>query len=206
MAQHQLGYIYFMQGGKMEYIHREVAKQILGRSLCLGEVVHHIDEDRSNNSPANLQVFKTHNDHARFHQLPAEAREVLQLADGAYICREKPSVICIVCGTPFVPTHRHSDRPQKSCSHACAAKLRVSAGGKPLKDKITAKKLHQLMWSEPAVSIAERLKVSDTAVKKLAIFHGIPRPGRGFWAKVQAGQLEGQSCPLFEIGSSPQED
>jgi hypothetical protein len=204
MAIHKLGYFYLMLGGRMEYTHREVARLILGRSLCPGEVVHHIDEDKLNNDQSNLQVFKTRADHVRFHALPEGRREVLRLDDGAFICREKPSEICVVCGTPFIPTHRRKGRPQKSCSHECAARLRiVVTGKKPLSKSITAKKLHELMWSEPATRIARRMKVSDTAIKKLAILHGVPRPGRGFWAKIEAGQLEGQSCPLPGTGSNP---
>ena len=39
---------------KVVYWHRVIAEQNLGRSLRPGEVVHHLDEDKTNNSPENL--------------------------------------------------------------------------------------------------------------------------------------------------------
>lgn len=61
--------------------HRKIASDKLGRPLEDGEVVHHIDEDRANNSEENLMVFKTSGDHARFHQ----GGECTLLSDGSYI-------------------------------------------------------------------------------------------------------------------------
>lgn len=50
-----------------KHTHRVVAEQILGRPLSLGEVVHHIDGNKRNNSPSNLQVLKNQAEHARLH-------------------------------------------------------------------------------------------------------------------------------------------
>lgn len=47
--------------------HRIVAEQILGRKLQPGEVVHHIDGDKRNNSPINLMVLKSQSEHAKLH-------------------------------------------------------------------------------------------------------------------------------------------
>ena len=49
------------------HTHRIVAEQMLGRKLLAGEVVHHIDADRRNNSPDNLMVFASQKEHATFH-------------------------------------------------------------------------------------------------------------------------------------------
>lgn len=38
------------------YEHRLVAEQKLGRRLVEGEIVHHIDHDKTNNAPENLEV------------------------------------------------------------------------------------------------------------------------------------------------------
>lgn len=46
--------------------HRLVMEEKLGRLLEPGEVVHHIDGDKSNNHPDNLEL-KTHGDHIREH-------------------------------------------------------------------------------------------------------------------------------------------
>lgn len=47
--------------------HRWVAEQNLGRLLKPGEVVHHIDDDKSNNDPDNILVFPSQKAHAAFH-------------------------------------------------------------------------------------------------------------------------------------------
>lgn len=41
---------------KVVYLHRIIAEQTLGRSLKIGEIVHHLDEDKTNNLPENLVV------------------------------------------------------------------------------------------------------------------------------------------------------
>lgn len=46
--------------------HRTVAEQMLGRPLEPGEIVHHIDRNKRNNAPENLQVM-TQSEHARLH-------------------------------------------------------------------------------------------------------------------------------------------
>lgn len=46
--------------------HRVVAEKKIGRKLQKGEVVHHIDGDKTNNHPNNLQVM-TNSEHARLH-------------------------------------------------------------------------------------------------------------------------------------------
>jgi hypothetical protein len=52
--------------------HRVVAEQMLGRALMPGEIVHHIDGDKHNNNPSNLQVM-TQDHHLREHLAPDAA-------------------------------------------------------------------------------------------------------------------------------------
>lgn len=54
--------------------HRVVAEQMLGRKLCPGEVVHHIDGNKRNNKPENLMVFASQADHARYHAAIAKQK------------------------------------------------------------------------------------------------------------------------------------
>lgn len=53
-------------GGRHE--HRTVAERKIGRPLQPGEIVHHADENKRNNTPSNLEVM-TQSEHARRHAL-----------------------------------------------------------------------------------------------------------------------------------------
>ena len=49
------------------YLHRVVAEQTIGRKLRPGEVVHHLDHDKTNNSPENLVVCSSASVHRQYH-------------------------------------------------------------------------------------------------------------------------------------------
>jgi hypothetical protein len=53
---------------------------------------------------------------------------------------------------------------------------------------ISRQDLYELLWTEPTVKVAARLGVSDVAVAKACRRNKIPLPGRGYWARVAAGQ------------------
>jgi hypothetical protein len=48
--------------------------------------------------------------------------------------------------------------------------------------------LYGLVWTASVIEVAGRLGVSDVALAKLCRRADIPLPGRGFWARVDAGQ------------------
>lgn len=48
--------------------------------------------------------------------------------------------------------------------------------------------LHDLVWAQPLVAVAQRFGMSDVGLAKICKAHGVPIPGRGHWAKLHAGK------------------
>ena len=59
------GYRRFRDSNKL--VHRWVMEKKLGRKLKPGEIVHHIDRNKLNNSPENLEVFANQDEHQEHH-------------------------------------------------------------------------------------------------------------------------------------------
>lgn len=59
-------HIRVMHNGRREYLHRIVFEQHF-RALEPGEIVHHKDENRHNNSPENLEALSGHAAHLHAH-------------------------------------------------------------------------------------------------------------------------------------------
>jgi hypothetical protein len=53
---------------------------------------------------------------------------------------------------------------------------------------LTREELYELVWSKPMTDLAKDFGLSDVAVAKRLRKLAIPVPGRGYWARVQAGQ------------------
>jgi hypothetical protein len=49
------------------YLRQLVAGQTIDRKLRPGEIVHHLDEDKTNNSPENLVVCSSASVHRQYH-------------------------------------------------------------------------------------------------------------------------------------------
>ena len=77
---HSHGYI--MIG--IEYEHRLVAAEKLGRELKLGEVVHHKNGNRTDNRPANLEVIPSNGQHMSTHH---PSRSIFTREEDALILR-----------------------------------------------------------------------------------------------------------------------
>lgn len=75
------------------YVHRLVAEEKLGRLLKKTEYVHHIDENKSNNAPENILVFKTRKDHVMFHH----GCKIRQEGD-VWVAIPKEHNTCKTCG------------------------------------------------------------------------------------------------------------
>ncbi|MGE5426103.1 MAG: HNH endonuclease signature motif containing protein [Bacillota bacterium] len=62
----QNGYLAFRDSGR--FVHRWAMEKKIGRKLIPGEVVHHVDGHKLNNSPQNLWLFSTQEQHQRYHR------------------------------------------------------------------------------------------------------------------------------------------
>lgn len=94
--------------GKTKLVHRHLMEQKLGRRLATDEHVHHENEQRHDNSDANLELLSAAV-HIAAH---AERRRIYP--------REKP---CAVCGHVFTPKPSKRKRAL-TCSTPCANTLR----------------------------------------------------------------------------------
>lgn len=53
---------------------------------------------------------------------------------------------------------------------------------------LTRAQLYERVWSTPTLRLAREFGISDVAVAKLCRRRNIPRPPRGYWARLAAGQ------------------
>lgn len=130
-------------------VHRLVAEAILGRDLTKTEVVHHCDDDRSNNDPKNIWVFASQSDHARYHQTGV----AVQQADGTYV---SPVVApathpCAVCGNQCTG---------KTCSYKCSA-LKQRKVERPARAKLL-----RLTEGRSVEAVGRMLGVSGNTIRK----------------------------------------
>jgi hypothetical protein len=67
---------------------------------------------------------------------------------------------------------------------------------------LTRQDLYELVWSKPIVELAKDFALSDVALAKRCRKLAIPVPGRGYWARVAAGQAPRQP-PLKKREDQP---
>ena len=54
--------------------------------------------------------------------------------------------------------------------------------------KISRRELYKKVWSTPMLKLAKEFGISDVGLAKLCKRNNIPRPGLGYWSKVQFGK------------------
>ena len=53
---------------------------------------------------------------------------------------------------------------------------------------VTRDELHRLVWSTPMIKVAGELGVSGSYLARVCATLGVPRPERGYWAKLAVGR------------------
>lgn len=67
--------------------------------------------------------------------------------------------------------------------------------------RFTRKELYDLVWSEPVKTLATKFELSDVGLAKACRRYNIPRPPRGYWAKLRAGKtVEQLPLPARGLG------
>jgi hypothetical protein len=106
---------------------------------------------------------------------------LLQRHGAAKAKRESPNVpaVAVQTGEPHVSNQLevHPAEPQIS-----------SRKELPTKVEFTREELYKAMWSKSCVKLAAELGISDVALAKTCRRMGIPKPPRGYWARIEAGE------------------
>lgn len=76
--------------------------------------------------------------------------------------------------------------------------------------KLTRKELYNLVWTESGVKLSKQYGVSDVWIAKICKMYKIPRPYRGYWARLGSGQRlkrtplpRGNDEEIIEININP---
>ena len=65
------------------------------------------------------------------------------------------------------------------------------------KKSMTRRELYDLVWSIPITKLSKKYGLSDVGFAKICKKYNIPRPPRGYWARIASGQtLKGRGSNL----------
>lgn len=107
----QCGYIIHGSNGIRIPEHRLIAERVLGKSLPPGAVIHHVDENRSNNRPSNLVICPSNKYHRLIHQ-----RMNAYAACGNSNWRK-----CPYCGSYDDPENMRQEKSGRCVHRKCSA-------------------------------------------------------------------------------------
>jgi hypothetical protein len=71
---------------------------------------------------------------------------------------------------------------------------------RPGMESLDRSQLYERVWTTPISKLAAEFGLSDRGLAKLCERHNIPRPPRGYWAKLEAGQAPKKTPPPAPAG------
>ena len=154
--------------------HRVIAWEKIWRDLLKTEVVHHIDEDKNNNSPANLMVLVNCSAHASLHQW----WKVIDKLDGTFDCIPKETINrfseCISCS--------------KLCQWECCMSCRCQKRSLHIPSKNELLSIYKELQS--MVKLWKKFWKSDNGVRKWFIKRWLPTRKRELLEYIYDSMLE----------------
>lgn len=105
------GYRILVVNGRRIREHVMVAERALGRTLPAGAVIHHADENRQNNAPANLVICPDNSYHKLLH-VRMRARDA---------CGNPNWRLCTFCGKHDDPANMRGEKSGRFVHSACSA-------------------------------------------------------------------------------------
>ena len=136
------------------YEHIIIAEEDLGRSLLEGEEVHHLDLDRSNNTPANLIVLSKRA-HKKLHKWIENGAFISKDMDGNSVNSGNPKLRCECCNKPLKLKQKHY------CSSSCMLSAKTSKLDGISLDDVLAR-----LSKSSMVNVAKEYGVSDNGLRK----------------------------------------
>jgi hypothetical protein len=58
---------------------------------------------------------------------------------------------------------------------------------------VSREELYRLVWTEPMSKVAEQFDVSGSYLARVCTLLNVPRPERGYWAKLAVGRAPSQT-------------
>jgi len=141
------------------YVDRHIieAESLIGRPLKPEEVVHHMDEDKSNYNKENLMVFVDGANHARFHKTG-----IMESTEEPYVVFSPKQYVdrCVMCGIPIRNTKSNKCR---KCLAFSSRKV-----NRPQKQELIS-----LLKTNGFCAVGRMFGVSDNAVRKWCKYYNI---------------------------------
>ena len=69
---------------------------------------------------------------------------------------------------------------------------------------VSREELYDLVWSIPMVKVAAKFSVSGSYMARVCSALNVPRPDRGYWAKLEAGKAPDQPALPESSAGEPQ--